>query len=652
VEAQIQRLRDAFSAAIAPPREISVLDWAEENLILSKESSSQPGKFTAYPFQRELLEVLSASHPCQKVVAKMGAQLAKTLAIQAAIGYAIDIEQGPILLVEPRERDVEAFNSDRLEPMLRDTPALRHKVAEKKSRDSANTKLFKKFDGGSVTLVGSNSPANLAMRSIRWLFLDEVDRYETNKEGDVVSLAMRRQDTYPHSRKLFMCSTPHLEGASRIDQEYQLSDQREFIVPCPYCQYEQQLVWSGVVWGQRAGDDMEIPASDARYRCAGCQKLIPSYMKAEMLERGRWVAQNPDGEFPGFHLSQIYSPLKSWGQLASEWTTAQNDPEQMKVFINTVLAECWQQKGDAPEWEKLAARAENYTLSAVPAGVRFLTAGIDVQKDRLEMSVWGWGRGRRRWLVDYTVIPGELSDPSVKQVVTSAINVTYPTVSGVDLPILRAAIDSGFNAEEVYAWARSQGPGRVLVVKGDDRQQVLLGMPAPVETTTRGKRVKWGVKVWPVGVSHAKSELYGQLRMPRDEGQAPPPGWVSIPATGWIEPTREEFCRQMVSEQYVTRVVKGYKRGEWVKIRDRNEALDTANYARAAAEHVGISRLSEMDWSRMDEPFRVAEHLEQVAEQAQAEAQVEAAPVVAPAALPAVIPPRRPGPRVIGRLRF
>lgn len=640
------RLRKAVAAAIAPPKEITVLEWAEENLRLSKESSSQPGKFTAYPFQREILEVLSASHPSQRVVAKIGAQMVKTLAIQACIGYAIDVEQGPILLVEPRERDVEAFSTDRLDPMLRDTPALQAKVAEKKSRDSANTKLFKKFNGGSITLVGSNAPANLAMRSIRWLFLDEVDRYETNKEGDVVSLAMKRQDTYPHSRKLFMCSTPHVAGSSRIDQEFQLSDQREFYVPCPFCQHEQVLVWKNVTWG-RLGEEFIAPR-DARYRCEGCDSLIPQHMKAEMLEGGKWVAMNPTGEFPGFHLSQLYSPLKSWGQLAEEWLGAANDPQQLKVFINTVLAECWQESGDAPEWEKIAARAENYSLSTVPAGVRFLTAGVDVQKDRVEFAVWGWGRGRRRWLVDYSVIPGELSDPNVKAVVTSAINVTYPTASGVDLPILRAAIDSGYNAEEVYAWARMQGPGRVLVVKGDARQQVLLGMPSPVETTTRGKRVRWGVKVWPVGVAHAKSELYGQLRVAREQGAEPPPGWVSIPSTGWIEPTQEEFCRQLVSETYVTKTVKGYKRGEWVKIRDRNEALDTANYARAAAEHVGLSRLSEHDWSRMDEPFRASERLLVQAEQ-------EAVPVVEERVSVPVPPPtqrRTFSPRVIGRLRF
>lgn len=580
------------------------MEWAEENLILSKESSSQAGKFTAYPFQRELLECMSSSHPAQKVVAKMGAQLAKTLAIQATIGYAIDVEQGPILLVEPRERDVEAFNADRLEPMLRDTPVLTNKVAKKKSRDSANTKLFKRFDGGSITLVGSNSPANLAMRSIRWLFLDEVDRYETNKEGDVVSLAMKRQDTYPHNRKLLMCSTPHMEGSSRIDQEFKLSDQREYFVPCPYCGTEQVLVWKNVIYGEQ--DGQSILPKDACYRCESCSVLIPHYRKAEMLECGRWRAMNPAGEFPGFHLSQLYSPLKTWGQLAIEWLAAQGDQEQLKVFINTVLAETWQQSGDAPEWEKLAAHAEDYTLGQVPDGVRLLTAGIDVQKNRLEMAVWGWGRERRRWLVDYIVIPGELSDPATKARLTEEVNTTYQSSTGVDLPIARVGIDSGYAAEEVYAWARGQSAARVLVMKGDDRQQVIVGAPKMMETTARGKRAKWGVKVWPVGSSHCKAEFYGQLRLSRDEKSGElPPGWVAIPARGWTDPTMEEFCRQSVAEQYVMRVVKGFKKGEWVKIRERNEALDTANYARAAVEHMGFSRWGERDWSRIDAPFGV-----------------------------------------------
>ena len=641
---QIQRLRSSAAASIRPPREISALEWAEANLILSKESSSQPGGFTAYPFQREVIETLSASHPAQKVVAQVGAQLLKTLSIQVAIGYAIDVEQGPILLVEPRERDVEAFNSDRLEPMLRDTPVLKEKVAKKKSRDSANTKLFKKFDGGSVTLVGSNSPANLAMRSIRWLFLDEVDRYETNKEGDVVSLAMKRQDNYPHNRKLFMCSTPHMEGSSRINQEFKLSDQREFFVPCPFCGEEQILVWSNVTWGER--DGQVIAPRDAHYRCEACSRLIPHYRKAQMLEGGSWRAMNLEGEFPGFHLSQLYSPLKSWGQLAEEWIAAQNDQEQLKVFVNTVLAETFKFAGDAPEWEKLAAHAEDYTLGQVPPGVRFLTAGVDVQKDRVEMAVWGWGRGRRRWLVDYVVMPGELSMASTKARLTEEINTTYQTEAGVDLPIARIGIDMGYATEEVYSWARSQGPGRVLVVKGDTRQNLLLGSGAPIESNQRGKKIKWGIKVWPVGVSHAKSELYGQLRLnrPEDIGETPA-GWVAIPARGWRDVTMEEFCRQMVAEQYVVSIKKGYKKGEWVKARERNEALDTANYARAMAAHVGIDRMDERVWAKLDLALGVvATHKPIVAADTDTPPAITAPP-------PVVQRQQRPAfrPRVIGR---
>lgn len=599
---QLNRLRSAVAAAIKPPREISVLEWAEENLRLSKENSSQPGKFTAYPYQREILEALSASHPASKVVAMIGAQMVKTLAIMAAIGYVIDVEQGPILLVEPRERDVESFSADRLDPMLRDTPALQGKVSEKKSRDSGNTKLFKRFNGGSITLVGSNAPANLAMRSIRWLFLDEVDRYEKNKEGDVVSLAMKRQDTYPHNRKLFMCSTPHLEGSSRIFAEYALSDQREYFVPCPECLHMQVLRWAQVKWGV-VGDRVIAP-KDAHYGCESCRALIPNWKKLEMLEAGKWIPQNPDGEFPGFHLTQLCSPLKSWGTLATEWLQAQGDPEQVKTFVNTVLAETWKEAGDAPPHETIIARAEPYSLVQVPRGVLFLTAGIDVQKDRWEIAVWGWGRNRHRWLVDYVVIEGSPAKAEDWAPLTEAVNVAYQTEGGVDLPIRRAVIDSGYEAEMVYRWARQQGPGRVLVAKGYDRGVALLGIPQKVDVTIKGKHHKWGIKVWPINVSMAKSELYGQIKIERPDGATDyPAGWIHIPALGWVRPTLEEFARQFVAEQFVTKIVKGYKRGEWVNARPggRNEALDTANLARGGAEHCGISRMQENDWLALEQ---------------------------------------------------
>jgi phage terminase large subunit GpA-like protein len=597
----LRRPLDAAAAALTPPRNITIAQWAEENMFLTTENSSRPGNVILDPFQREPMECLSASHPCRRVVIKCGSQLMKTFIIQAAVGYAIDVEQGPVLIGEPREKDVKAFTLDRLDPMLRDTPCLKGKVLDKKSRDAGNTMEFKKFKGGSITIAGAQSPENFAMRAVRWLFLDEPSRYplSAGKEGNPIKLARQRQTTFPNSKEL-ICGTPTVEGACVTEEEYQLSDQREWFVPCPECGHEQVLRWANVKWGQFF--EASIDPSDAHYECEKCWALIPHHKKAWMNERGRWIAQNPESAIPGFHATQLISPRKSWGEIAVGFLEAKGRREDLIVFTNTVLAEAWRERGEAPDHEKLIGRAEDWYLGTVPEGVLFLTAGVDVQQDRIEMQVAGWGRGKTRWIVDYTVLEGDTSRPEVWQRLTDAINVSYESASGLSLPIARVVIDSGYATTQVYTWAREQGPGRVLIAKGYDKGIALLGNPSTAEVDQRGKKTKYGVKVWPVNVSMAKAELYGQLKATRPEdGQPFPAGYVHIPRNGWIPLMGlEEFCAQLTAEEWVVRIHKGYKRGEWVKTRPRNEGLDTANLSRAGAEHMGISRFRDDHWTQIE----------------------------------------------------
>lgn len=592
---QRRELLTLSAAALRPPASVTLSEWAKEYLRLSKENSARPGRFQPFAFQVEPMDCLSATHPCDRVVLMCGSQVMKTLIIQAATAYAIHVEQGPILIVEPRETDAEAFSQDRLDPMLRDTPALHGLVADKKSRDSGNTKLYKRFRGGSITLVGSNAPANLAMRSVRWLFFDEVDRYELSagKEGDPIRLGRQRASTYPN-RKELMCSTPSIEGLSRIATEFALSDQRYFEVPCPHCGEYQILRWDNVKWGDH--NNRYVKPEHAEYECDHCHKRIKNWQKIGMLERGRWHATNPEGRFPGFHLSQLYSPFKSWGELAVDFVECGKDTEKLKTFVNTVLGETWRDRGEVPDWEKLAARAETYKRGRVPEGVAFLTAGVDVQKGRIEASIWGWGRNRERWLVDHIILEGDVDRDEVWHALTAEVlNSTWSRADGGEFNLARLAIDSGHATQRVYDWARRQGAGRVLVVKGTDQGAALLGQPSTAESSRNGKRVKRGVMVWPVNVSQAKSELYGSLRQDRPgPGELIPSGWVHTP-----DGMQEEWYRQLCSEHYVIRVVKGFRKGAWEPLRDRNEALDCANYARAAAEHAGWSRMNDVMISRL-----------------------------------------------------
>jgi phage terminase large subunit GpA-like protein len=274
------------------------------------------------------------------------------------------------------------------------------------------------------------------------------------------------------------------------------------------------------------------------------------------------------------------------------------------VFVNTVLGETWTLLGEAPDWKKLYDRREQYKVGLVPRGGIFLTAGADVQRDRIEVEVVAWGRGKESWSVDYRVFEGDTSRAQVWEKLTGLLNETFTTTTGLELPVIQMAVDSGYAATEVYEWARRQG-NRVLVIKGDSRAPAILGAASPIEVGPLGVKIKRGVKVWPVNSGMAKEELYRWLRLERptdeDLGQGIPfpPGYCHFPRYS------EEYFKQITAEQLVAKLVKGYRRLEWQKMRERNEALDCRVYARAAAARVGLDRFQEKHWRVVSERMGV-----------------------------------------------
>jgi phage terminase large subunit GpA-like protein len=366
-------------------------------------------------------------------------------------------------------------------------------------------------------------------------------------------------------------------------------------VPCPTCREFQILKFAQLRWPK--GD----PQS-AVYICEHCGQEIRNHLKQSMLARGEWRAgAKGDGRTAGFHISSLYSPVGwfSWGDAAKQFEQAQKNPALLQVFVNTVLGETWTLLGEAPEWQKLYDRREDYKVGLVPRGGLFLTAGADVQKDRIEVEIAAWGRGKESWSVDYRVFEGDTSRAAVWEKLTGLLNESFTTESGLELPIMQLAVDSGFATIEVYQWARRQG-GRVLVIKGDSRTPSLIGSASPVEVGPMGAKLKRGVRVWPVNSGMAKEELYRWLRQdrPTDEDVAKgipfPSGYCHFPRYS------EEYFKQITAEQLVTKIVKGYRRHEWQKMRERNEALDCRVYARAAAGRVGIDRFQEKHWTDLE----------------------------------------------------
>lgn len=594
---------EAYRAAIKPDERLLVSDWADRHRVLTSVSSAEPGNYRTdrTPYMREPMDCLSVGSPHTKVVLMFGGQLGKTEGGQNWIGYIVHQAPGPTLMVLPTLTMGKTASKTRLDPLFSDSPVLAERVTAPKSRDSGNTTLRKDFPGGTLVIAGGNSPAGLRSMPYRYLFQDEIDVYpgSAGEEGDPVRLAERGQRTFGSRRKELLTSTPTIEGRSRIAAEYEKSDQRKFYVPCPDCGHKQVLVWANVKYER---DDAGEPVRGSeRYACEECGVLIREGKKTWMLANGEWRATNGEksDDVAGFHLSALYSPLgwHSWWDCIENFHDVRDKPEELRVWVNTVLAETWKEKGDAPPWEALYNRRETYKLGTVPEGGVFLTAGVDVQGDRIEAVIIAWGRDREHWSIDHLVFPGdvEASDAPWHEL-GKLLSTTYPHESGVDMPIRMMAVDSGHCSQSVYWWSRGKPKERVMVVKGRDEQPLVLTAPRQVDINTRGRKISRGALLWSVGVSHIKSEIYGWLRQeqpthPEETGY--PPGYCHFPQHP------EEYFKQLTNEQIVPRIVRGYRKYVWEKT-GRNEILDCHVYARAAATLVGIDRWTEDHWQEAE----------------------------------------------------
>lgn len=605
-------IRGVLREFLAPPPILTVTEWAERFRVLSAKDSSEPGPYRAdrTPYAREPMDCLSQTSTVEEVVLQWGAQTSKTTVGSNWLGYLVDTNPGPVMIVQPTIDLAKRYSRQRLAPMIEESPVLRRKVRENRSRDDANTTLLKEFAGGFMAVAGANSAAGLRSMPVRDLFLDEIDGYpmDVDGEGDPIGLAEARQTTFAR-RKRLKTSTPTTRDFSRIEAAYLGSDRCRYHVPCPHCGELQPLEWGadkphGLKWDTGA-DGAPVPES-VRYVCKvhGCE--IREHHKPAMLAGGCWVADNPGAQYGrvrGFHLSSLYSPLGwlPWSALAAEWVKAMTaaragDPSLLRVFVNTRLAETFEEQGDKADQHALRKRAGNWPLRTVLPGMLVLTIGVDVQGDRLEAYVWAWGRGMERQMVDRHIIYGDPALPETEAgspwaALTEYRRTPILAASGRQVPVLGVGIDSGgHHTQAVYAYAREHQHAGVFALKGSSISgKAIVGKPSDQDITWRGVKSKRGVKLWPIGTDTAKAEIYGRLR----NGE-PGPGYVHLSTQ--MPP---EVFEQLTAERLVTRYVKGHPRLEWVKPQGRrNEALDCAVYALAAAIKVGIDRWREGDWAR------------------------------------------------------
>ncbi|OSM04155.1 phage terminase large subunit family protein [Magnetofaba australis] len=607
----------AWRGGLKPDPLLTVSQWSDKHRILSQRASSEPGKWrtSRTPYLKEIMDCLSPASPVRRVVFMKGAQIGGTEAGNCLIGYVIHQAPGPMMAVSPTVELAKRNSKQRIDPLIEESEALKELVKPARSRDSGNTVLSKEFPGGVLILTGANSAVGLRSMPARYLFLDEVDGYpgDVEGEGDPILLAERRSATFQR-RKIFLVSTPNRKGLSRIEREYLASDQRKFHVPCPECGERQPLEFGNLTWDEGKPDT-------ARYRCAHCDALIWEHHKTHMLENGEWVAtaEAESRQTVGFHLNSLYSPVGwfSWADAVEMYEQAQKNPDLMKGFVNTVLGEPFEEAFEAPDWTRLYDRRETYRIGEVPDGGLFLTAGVDVQKDRLECEVMAWGREKRSWSIDYFVLDGDTARPEVWGQLDRVLAKDWKHACGQRLPIRVMCVDSGYATQDVYAWVRKHpqatwGPAgavarqqrTVVAIKGRDRDTALL---LTVSKADAGHR-KRGLKVWSIGTPVAKGELYRWLKLPRptdeglESGESYPPGYCHFPQYN------EEFFKQLTAERLITRMVKGFPQASWEKEPGkRNEALDCRVYARAAASIYGLDRFEEKHWRRLEEPLRIAD---------------------------------------------
>ena len=543
-----------------PPPKLTISEWADSYRKLSPESSAESGSWrtSRCEYQREIMDTFN-DPTTERIVVMTSSQVGKTEILLNAIGYYIDQDASPILVVQPNLSMGQAFSKDRLAAMIRDSEKLKDCVADAKRKDSSNTTMHKKFAGGHISIVGSNSSAGLASRPIRILLLDECDRFEQSVggEGSPIALAVARTKTF-FNRKIFMCSTPTIKGLSAIEAAFEESDQRYFNVPCPECNFKQILKWKNVVWEENKPET-------AAYACEDCGSVIEESKKQWMITNGEWIATAPKVKTAGFHISELYSVWSTWSDMAINFLEAKKNPETLKTFINTSLGESWEEKGQSINYEDLLDRRLNYDINTIPEDVMVLVAGVDTQKDRLEISLVGFARDYECYVIDHRIFWGDPNAAQVWNDLDDFLKKRFQTESGRIIPISCTCIDSGgHHTNQVYQFTKPRQARRVFAIKGLS----VAGKPIANKPTFVGKN---RAVLYGVGTDQAKELIYGRLAAEPDKA-----------TLHFAADLDEEYFRQITAEKRITTFTRGKKQMVWKQIRPRNETLDCLVYSFAA----------------------------------------------------------------------
>ena len=555
-----------------PEKNLNVSEWAEEYRVMSSVSCPEPGKWktSRTPYLREIMDCLSPQHPCDRVVFMKGAQIGATEMGNNWLGYIMHYAPGPTLVVFPTVETAKRHSKMRLSPLIDDCKELKKIVQSTKANDPGNTIMMKEFQGGVLILTGANSAVGLRSLPIRYLFMDEVDGYpdDAGGEGDPVSLALKRTSTF-YNKKVFMLSTPKIKDESRIERAFLEGDQRYFNVPCIHCNEYIVIKWKNIKW-----DSGNV--QNAYLVCEKCGGVIENHNKTEMLSKGKWIAEHPEkkGSIASFHLSALYSPhgWVSWGDLAKDFLEAKSDPTLLQVWVNTTLGESWEdQGGEAVDPTGLMQRTEDFG-KYLPDQICILTCGVDVQDDRLEFEVVGWGRNEQSWSIEYGVIYGDPSTNYLWEKLDEQLLKKYEHTRNIPpLRITSTCIDSGGHySDQVLHFTESRRiKRRVWAIKGSSGGFGVPIFPSRVSRSSKGRK-----RLYVIGVNDAKDIIMKRLRI-KDKGA----GYCNFPHgrdPEWFSQLTGEIIKKRLHKGRYIREFQPRKKGAPV------EALDCRVYAFAA----------------------------------------------------------------------
>lgn len=587
-------------SGMKPPEDLTVSQWADKNRRLTSESSAEVGKWrtSRTPYMFDILD--SFTDPLiEHIVVVAASQVGKSETINNMVGYCIDQDPGPILLIQPTIDDVKRYSEMRIAPMIRETRCLKRKVADPKSRDAANTKRQKSFPGGVLVMTGSNVAHDLSSMPIRYVFGDERDRWATSagSEGDPWELAVARTRTF-YNKKMVEVSTPTVKGASAIENSYNLGTMERWKTQCPHCGEYVELTFDNIRFEYDAaenGDKKIFHISEIFYVCPECGGISDEHtMKSQPA---KWVATVPEArkhhKTRSFWLTAWVSPWATWESIILQFLQAGTDSAKLQVVYNTQFGELWEERGDMATEDDVMARREVYEAE-VPDGVLLLTCGVDTQDDRLEYEVVGHQRFGETWGIKKGVILGRPDTEEVWERLDEVLSHKYKFKSGVSLQISLTFIDEGGHfTQEVRQHCLARQYDHVFAIKGANRPDIPYTAPPKKQKIVVNGKVIGQVWVYEIGVNAGKQKIVDNLRV-----QSPGANYCHFPLR---DDYGKQFFKQLMSE-HLAYVPKLKHPWQWQKIpgHERNEAFDIRNYNLAACE------ILSPDWDTIEQKLRTA----------------------------------------------